>query len=119
MNEIKISLSLELQGSTMLSEQECLKDPKKNYDHICIVVNKNKSKKEKETLHIFTRKCKTIRQNIKLSKEAYEHMIASPSMPNLGKVWSSFSIEKRIKLHCKEIAESLGALSFDFEILNE
>lgn len=126
MSEIKINLSLTLQGSILLSEQECsrkLKNKQECYDHFSLSVEDQKTKK-KEVLHIATRKTRTIKQNIKLSKEAYEYMIGEESYPNYPnpkskKAWEKLSKEQRLKYHCGKIAEQLGAIDFSFEVFDD
>ena len=102
MSEIKVSLSLELQGSTMLSEQEC-------------------SRKNKEVINVAVRKSKTVKQNIKLSKGAYDYMTDSRICPDpkLKKGWESYSIQQRLEYHCGQIAGALGAIGFSFEVLDD
>ena len=121
MSEIKVILSLELQGSTMLSEQECSKNPKDSYDYFTMRVAKDAKGKQKETITVAVRKSKTIKQNIKLSKEAYDYMTDGKICPDskLKGVWSNYTAHQRIKYHCGQIAEALGAIGFTFEILDD
>lgn len=127
MSEIKVRLSLELPGSTMLSEQECsanskVEEKKKDYyGYFNLKVASGKGKKSKETLNIAVRKSRTARQNIKLSREAYDYMTDKelcPS-PKLKKEWSKFTVNQRLQYHCRQIAEALGAIDFSFEILED
>lgn len=108
----------------MLSEQECsekLKNGKNKqncYDYFHI--NVGDSKKTRQTLSIAVRKPRTIKQNIKLSKEAYDYMIGEDAPnPNLKKKWKKWSINQRLQYHCAQIAESLGAIGFTFEVLDD
>lgn len=83
-------------------------------------VSDGKSKK-KEVINVALRKCKTVKQNIKLSKEAYDYMTNAdicPS-PKLKKEWDKFSINQRLQYHCAQIAEALGAIGFSFEVLDD
>ena len=79
MSEIKVRLSMEVPGATMLSSQDCEKMSKKEaYDSFSITVNvkKKKGKKQvidKEILHINTRKSKPAKQCISISREAYNY----------------------------------------------
>lgn len=123
MSEIKVSLSLELPGSIMLSEQECSKNSKKKkdcYDYFRIEVVDAKGR-NKEVLNIPVRKSKTVKQNIKLSKEAYDYMNDSKICPDpkLKKDWGNYTTQQRLQYHCGQIAKALGAISFSFEILND
>lgn len=124
MSEIKVSLSLELQGSTMLSEQECSRNSKKKkkdcYDYFHMEVA-DANDKNKEVINVAVRKSKTVKQNIKLSKEAYDYMTDKVICPNpkLKKEWEKFTVNQRLQYHCGQIAEALGAIGFSFEVLDD
>lgn len=123
MSEIKVNLSLELRGSTMLSEQECSRNSKKKkdcYDYFRMEVKGGKSK-NKEIINVAIRKPKTVKQNIKLSKEAYDYMIDKAICPNpkLKKEWEKFTVNQRLQYHCGQIAEALGAIGFSFEVFDD
>lgn len=118
MSEIKVNLSLTLQGGVLLSEQECSKNPKKNYDSFDITVTDENRKRS--TLHVSVRKCQEVRQNIRLSREAYDYMTEDfPPEPRMKKQWKSMSSYMRVQWHCRNIAESMGATGFTFEILDD
>lgn len=122
MSEIKVNLSLTLPGSVLLSEQECSKNSKKKdcYDYFRIGVVGAKGK-NKEVINVAVRKSRTVKQNIKLSKEAYDYMTNGKVCPNpkLRGKWDNYTTHQRIKYHCSQIAESLGAIDFSFEILED
>ena len=124
MSEIKVSLSLELRGGAMLSEQECSKNSKAKkkdcYDYFRVEVSDPKGR-NKEILNVAVRKSKTVKQNIKLSKEAYDYMVNPDICPNpkLKKEWDKYSINQRLQYHCGQIAEALGAIGFTFEVLDD
>ncbi len=124
MSEIKVSLSLTLRGGAMLSEQECSGNSKKKkqdcFDHFKIEVCNAKGK-NKEVLNVAVRKSKTVKQNIKLSKEAYDYMTDKAICPNpkLKKEWEKFTVNQRLQYHCGQIAEALGAIGFSFEVLGD
>lgn len=122
MSEIKVSLSLELQGSTMMSEQECSRNSKKKkgcYDYFRMEVADEDG--NKKILNVAVRKSKTVIQNIKLSKEAYDYMTDKAICPNpeLKKEWGKFTDNQRLQYHCRQIAEALGAIDFSFEVLDD
>ena len=127
MSEIKVRLSMEVPGATMLSSQDCEKMSKKEaYDSFSITVNvkKKKGKKQvidKEILHINTRKSKPAKQCISISREAYNYMTDKKEIPSakLSKVWGSMANEQRLKYHLNLIAEHFNAISFSYEILDD
>ena len=127
MSEIKVRLSMEVPGATMLSSQDCEKMSKKEaYDSFSITVNvkKKKGKKQvidKEILHINTSKSKPAKQCISISKEAYNYMTDKKEIPSakLSKVLGSMANEQRLKYHLNLIAEHFNAISFSYEILDD
>lgn len=127
MSEIKVRLSIEVPGATMLSSKDCEKMSKKEaYNHSTLVIKHQvkKGKKlvtEKETLHINTRKSKPARQSISISKEAYSYMTNAKEIPSvkLTKTWGGMTAIKRLEYHLNLIAEHFGATSFSYEILDD
>lgn len=77
--------------------------------------------KNKEVINVAVRKSKTVKQNIKLSKEAYDYMTDKAICPNpkLKKEWEKFTVNQRLQYHCGQIAEALGAIGFSFEVLDD
>ena len=127
MEEIKVRLSLEVPGATMLSSQDCEKMSKKDaYDHSLMSIETQEKKGKKlirknEVLHINTRKLKTVKHNISICKEAYVYMIDSKEIPtaSIRKSWGGMSKKQRLEFHLNNIAEHFHALSFTYEILDD
>lgn len=122
MSEIKVNLSLTLPGGVLLSEQECSGNSKKkneSYDYFCMTVTDADG--TKDTINVAVRRSKNVKQNIKLSKEAYDYMTDKAICPNpkLKKGWEKFTVNQRLKYHCEQIAEALGAIGFSFEVLDD
>lgn len=120
MNDIKVSLTIVLKGSTMLSEQECSKNPKESYDYNTLVVEDPKTKK-RETLHYQTRKCENARQSIQMTKEAYNYMIDKSACPEWEKMffWTKMSKKQRLESHLKRTMEYFGGISFSYEVFED
>lgn len=129
MAEPKLSLTLVLQGGTMVSQQVAEKNQKECMDDNTIIIYDSKTKK-KEIIKFNTRKNNTAKQVIKMYKEAYEAMLKdSPSIKfnkvvskkkgKLIRVWDTMSEDARIKEHCKLIAHDMKAISFDYFILED
>lgn len=124
MSEIKVSLSLELRGGSNAERAGVLRKlaQKKQdcYDYFRMEVGDAKGK-NKEVINVAVRKSKTVKQNIKLSKEAYDYMTDKNICPNpkLKKEWEKYSINQRLQYHCGQIAEALGAIGFTFEVLDD
>ena len=124
MSEIKVRLSMSVPGAQMLSSQDCEKmSEKEAYDHSTMtlkyrVKKGKKSVKEREILHINTRKSKPAKQVVNISKEAYKYMVDGTEVPSskVVKTWSNMSAKQRLEYHLSLIAESFGALSFSYNI---
>lgn len=113
MSEIKLSLSIELQGSTMLSKEECLKTTQET------ITTKNGRKREVITFH--TRKCKPATQSLNMSKEAYEYMIDKDSCPSWSKPskWAAMSEKERLEAHLQRTVEHLGGTSYTYQVFED
>ena len=140
MSEIKLSLSIELQGSTMFSKEECLKTTQKvittknsrkrtvikvveDWDkmnkHTIRVTDKDGTNPEIITFH--TRKCKPATQSLNMSKEAYEYMIDKDSCPSWSKPskWAAMSEKKRLEAHLQRTVEHLGGTLYTYQVLED
>lgn len=144
MSEIKLSLSIELKGSTMFSKEECLKTTHKviekktkagkiykktievrvedwNKMDKCSmrVTGKNGTNPEIITFH--TRKCKPATQSLNISKEAYEHMIDKDSCPSWSKPgkWAAMSKKERLEAHLQRTVEYLGGISYTYQVFED
>ena len=148
MTEIKVRLSMSVPGAQMLSSQECEENPKKNYnvETVSIKFKTKKGKPQKEKITVKTRKNRLVKQSLNISKEAYDYMINAdlPPTEKLAKklyiykapskdkndktkklkiettVWAhNFNPMKRLDWHMARIAESLGAVDYEFEVLDD
>ncbi|WCF56936.1 hypothetical protein PhiCrAssBcn5_97 [Bacteroides phage PhiCrAssBcn5] len=124
MNEIKVSLSIVLQGSTMYSQEQAkaLEEEKvgTGYDTFSMRVEGLKDgKKNTETITVKTRKCKPAGQSLNLSMDAYEYMIGKEA-PHFVKarVWERLTKKQRLEAHLKRIVEGLGGVSFTYAVLD-
>lgn len=122
MVEPKLSLTLVLQGRTIVSQQDAAENAELlNNESVKFITDKHW-----ETIHFKTRKCYPAKQVLKMSKEAYFNILNTPTDPKFNRkvnkkqrVWDTFSEDKRIKLHCALIAHDLKALSFDYFVLED
>ena len=144
MSEIKLSLSIELQGSTMFSKEECLKTTHKViekktkagkiYKKTIKVKVEDWDKMEKHSMRVtdegginpeiitfHTRKCKPAMQSLNMSKEAYEYMISKDSCPSCFKPreWSAMNKKERLEAHLKRTVEHLGGTSYTYQIFGD
>lgn len=145
MTEVKVRLSMSVPGAQMLTQGECDKNPKESYntEKVEVKYRTKKGKLQKETIEFHTRKNRLAKQLICISKEAYEYM-TDPNLPptdklakkifvtrNVGNIkgkkttvettiWAHhFNSVRRLEWHLAKIAESMGAVKFQFEILED
>ena len=144
MSEIKLSLSIELQGSTMFSKEECLKTARKViekkikagkiYKKTIEVKVEDWNKMEKHSMRVtdeggtnpeiitfHTRKCKPAMQSLNMGKEAYEYMIDKNSCPSWSKPgkWAAMSEKERLEAHLQRTVEYLGGISYTYQVFED
>lgn len=129
MVSIKLSVTIELPGSTMMTSQVCDENPTENYRRHRILLNvKHFDKKTKksfyriEPLEFKTRKCIPAKQSINMSNEAYEYM-TSAACPEwypfgIGK-WKRLSPIERLEQHLDRICKSFKGISYTYVIFGE
>lgn len=124
MNDVKVSLSIILQGGVMYSQEQAkaLEEEKvgTGYDTFNMRVEGLKNgKKDAETITVKTRKCKSAGQSLNLSMDAYEYMIGKEA-PFFVKPrdWEKLTKKQRLEAHLKRICEELGGVSFTYAVLD-
>ena len=117
MNNIKISARFKLRGSIMYSEKDQNGEPL-HYD-VNTMDFYNKKKGKIETVKFNTSRCKPCIQTISMSMEAYKYMISTPADNTSVNHWKRMSENQRIVAHLKEIQHDLGAISFEFTVLED
>ena len=124
MNEIKVSVSIVLQGSILFTQEEAETLEKEQsgsgFDNQTQVV-KNLNGKGGKVVHYKTRKCRPACQSVKLCKEAYLYMIDKNSCPEWEKTkkWNSMSKKERLESHLKRLTEYFGGTSFTYKIFED
>ena len=142
MDNIKVNLSILLQGGTMLSVEEStriieepVKTPSGSIKHVdgkpvtrqlrvpdihkhdkfeLEVLNRGK----KETVKVFTRKSKKCKQIMHLNEDAYDYMVSAERPPQYKGAWLTLTPYQRLKWHCNRIAESLGGTVESIQVLD-
>lgn len=124
MNEIKVSVSIILRGSILLTQEEAetleKEQPKSGFEkHTQVVEDPNG--KDRQVIHYQTRKCKTASQSVKLCKEAYLHMIDKGACPEWMKKnkWATMSKKERLESHLQRLTEHLGGISFTYKVFED
>lgn len=144
MIDIKLNLSIELPGSTILSKEECLKTTRKViekktkagkiYKKTIEVKVEDWDKMEKHSMRVanikgtnpeiitfHTRKCKPATQSLNMSKEAYEYMINKDSCPSWSKPgkWTAMSEKERLEAHLQRTVEYLRGISYTYQVFED
>lgn len=123
-NEIKVSLSIILQGGVMYSQEQAKALEKEKvgtgYDTFNMRVEGLKDgKKDAETITIKTRKCKPAGQSLNLSMDAYDYMTGKEAPYFVkAKDWERLTKKQRLEAHLKRICEELGGVSFTYAVLD-
>lgn len=124
-NTIKISLTIELEGSTLVrqSEPEIIKYSVTKRD-----LEPSKKWKGKDGLEVVRKGTfkhysvipRPASQHISMNIEVYEYMTSNEcpywSRPN---VWRKLNEIERLEAHLKRLCEHLGGRSFTYQILND
>ena len=127
MSEIKVRLSITVPGAGMLSSQECEKNPKESYNVTKLLVKNGRGKNSTELITVATRKNKTAKQSISITKEAYDYMVSNEFNSSCSSllfkypkhVWLKMTPKQRLEAHLSIIAESFNAIGFTYEVLDD
>lgn len=125
MNEIKVSVSIILRGSILLTQEEAetleKEQPKSGFERHTQVVEDPNNRKDRQVIHYQTRKCRTASQSVKLCKEAYLHMIDKSACPEWEKVskWVAKSNKERLESHLQRLTEHFGGISFTYKVFED
>lgn len=124
MNDVKVSLSIILQGGVMYSQEQAKALEKEKvgtgYDTFNMRVEGLKDgKKDAETITVKTRKCKPAGQSLNLSMDAYDYMTGKEAPYFVkAKDWERLTKKQRLEAHLKRIVEELGGVSFTYAVLD-
>ena len=124
MNEIKLSVSIVLQGSTLFTQEEAETLEKEQsgsgFDNQTQVVE-NLNGKGGRVVHYKTRKCRPACQSVKLCKEAYLYMIDRNSCPEWEKTkkWAAMSKKERLESHLQRLTEHFRGTSYTYKIFED
>lgn len=123
MSEIKVSVSITLPGSVMLTQAEAkqLEKTKKGtgYDLTKVVVKDEQ--KNVEVINVRTRKSRTVKQSLSICKEAYEYMRSVDSCPpNIKQsVWNKMTPTQRLETHLSRLCEYLNGVSYTYKVFDD
>lgn len=123
MSEIKISVSITLPGSVILTQAEAKQlEKEKTGTGFDITKLKVEDKKgNKDVLSIKTRKYKSCSQSINMSKEAYDYMTSKDScLPNIKSyVWAKMNKTQRLEAHLDLVCKALKGTSYTYKVFDD
>lgn len=122
-NEIKVSLSVTLQGSVMLSQEQAKALEKEKagtgFDTFSMRMEGKKSdgKKDVQVITVNIRKNKAASQSLNLSMDAYDYMTGKEAPYFVkAKDWERLTKKQRLEAHLKRIVEGLGGVSYTYTV---
>ena len=123
MSEIKVSVSITLQGGVMLTQAEA-EQLEKNKVGTGYGLTRIKVKDRKgiaDVLNVRTRKSRTATQTISMYREAYEYMTSKDSCPSSIKqfVWVKMKPVQRLEAHLDLVCKSLGGISYTHKVFDD
>ena len=124
-NNIKISLTINLEGSTLVrkSVPEVIKYALTERD-----LNPYKKWKGKDGLKVvrrgsfkhFSYETKPASQHINMTQESYDYMVSSECPHWIApKVWNVMSAKERLESHLQRVCEYYNGTSYTYEILED
>ena len=123
MSEIKMSVSITLQGGVMLTQAEAeqLEKNKVGTGYGLTRIKVKDKKGNADVLNVRTRKSRTATQTISMYKEAYEYMISRDSCPSSIKqfVWVKMKPVQRLEAHLDLVCKSLGGISYTYKVFDD
>lgn len=125
MIDVKVNLTIQLPGATMIPEKESLRYSKQlerevpDWEKNDISQIELGDGKNTKIYKVFTRKSIPARQVIQLSEATYNYMVGNEkTKENKDLNWSNMSAKQRLIWHCNQIAESLGGKVINISIID-
>lgn len=125
MIDIKLSLTIELQGSSMFSSQSCEENGKPLLEKHDLNTVSFKDKNDKRcVINFLTRKCIPARKSINICREAYEYFVSAEEPANFkgfrqGQHWKNMSKTERLEWHLNNIAENFEGKVIDYHVFED
>ena len=123
MSEIKVSVSITLQGGVMLTQAEAeqLEKNKVGTGYGLTRIKVKNKKGNADVLNVRTRKSRTATQTISMYKEAYEYMTSKDSCPSSIKqfVWVKMKPVQRLEAHLDLVCKSLGGIFYTYKVFDD
>lgn len=114
--DIKAQITMELQGSTMLSKEEAAEEKAFNSFQMEI-----KDHVGKETIVVKTRQCRPAIKTINITREAYEYYTSVEALPKNANVqkWKNMSKIERFQYAVASLVEEFGGSRYTVKVFEE
>lgn len=123
MNEIKVSVSITLQGSVMLTQAEAeqLEKNKVGTGYELTRIRVNDKKGNVDVINARTRKSRSVTQTISICKEAYDYMTNKDSCPSNIKqfMWAKMKSAQRLEAHLDLMCKYLKGISYTYKVFDD
>lgn len=123
MSEIKVSVSITLQGDVMLTQAEAeqLEKNKVGTGYNLTRVRVNDKKGNTDVINVKTRKFRLVTQTISMCKEAYEYMTSRDGCPSHVKqnIWARMKPEQRLEAHLDMVCKTLRGTSYTYKVFDD
>ena len=126
MNDVKLNLSIVLQGRTMYSQQVAENKPEllktEKFEFKTSYYNKKTRKKNTKQEIIFyqVRTCIPAKQNINICKGAYEDMVSDSCPKDIKpKDWNRMNKTARLEYHLDLICKNFNGISYTYKIFED
>jgi hypothetical protein len=110
-NAVKISLSIKLQGSTLVRQEET---------EVRILTNKKTGKtfkKKFKTINLIPKPATLVKQ---MPQEAYDYFISMESCPQFKKKeWRKMSVTEKIEYHMAALCKYHNGISYTYHIFED
>lgn len=123
MSEIKVSVSITLQGGVMLTQAEAeqLEENKVGTGYDLARIRVKGKKGNTDVINVRTRKFRTATQTISMYKEAYDYMTSKDSCPPGIKqfIWAKMKPVQRLEAHLDLVCKHLGGISYTYKVFDD
>lgn len=110
-NNIKISLSIQLQGSTLVRQE---------VNETVTFVNKKTGKKKQKTIKTYQLVPKPAVLSKQMTKDAYDYMVSLESCPAFKKKeWKKMTETERLEYHLADLCKFYHGNNFTYHVFED
>lgn len=121
MSEIKVSVSIILQGGVMLTQAEAEQLEKNKVGTGYDLTRIRADGKKNSAINVRTRKSRPATQTMSMCKEAYDYMTGKDSCPpNINQfVWTKMKPAQRFEAHLDLVCKYLKGTSYTYKVFDD